>query len=149
MAIEYRQGNLFEATDLQTLAHGCNCAGVMGKGIALEFKRRYPAMYQAYRQLCTDGQFNLGDMFVWGKNPAIFNLATQQRPGPHADLDAIETALGRMIVHCEQANITKVGLPRIGAGIGGLQWAAVQPVIENAAFSTEVLLVVFEFKPTP
>ena len=55
MSIVFLKGDLFNHGDLQTFAHGCNCAGAMGKGIALEFRRRFPSMYLDYKQRCADG----------------------------------------------------------------------------------------------
>ena len=93
MAADFVTGDLF-AADLPALAHGCNCKGSMGAGIAREFRRRYPAMYQAYRARCAEGAFQLGDVMMWQEGEkTIFNLATQQRSGPPADLEAIERAL--------------------------------------------------------
>ncbi|MBZ0289193.1 MAG: macro domain-containing protein, partial [Anaerolineae bacterium] len=127
------------------LAHGCNCAGVMGKGIALEFKRRFPNMYAAYRQQCLQGEFKLGDVFVWRENGfMVFNLATQKRPGSTAEISAIEKSLSSMVELCKRLNIEKVGLPRIGAGLGKLDWEIVKEVVERIGASTTVTLLVFE-----
>lgn len=144
MPVEYRKGDLFAAKDLPALAHGCNTAGAMGKGIALEFKRRFPAMYQEYRRRCKAGEFQLGDVFVWEGEPVVFNLATQKYPGSRADLEAIETALTRMVRIAETMAIDRIGLPKIGAGLGKLEWSQVRAVIETVAASTTLTLVVFE-----
>lgn len=144
MPVEYRKGDLFAAQDLSALAHGCNTAGAMGKGIALEFKRRFPAMYPEYRKRCKAGQYQLGDVFVWEGEPVVFNLATQRFPGSRADLNAIETALTQMVEIAETMNIEQIGLPKIGAGLGKLDWGQVRDVIETVAATTTVTLVVFE-----
>src|SRR5512141_2670107 len=78
MAIHFISGDLLAAQDVDAIAHGCNCAGAMGKGIALAIRRRWPEMYQEYRQHCRDGKFRLGDVFVWESKPLVFNLGTQQ-----------------------------------------------------------------------
>lgn len=72
-------GNIFSLNGIWNYAHGCNCAGAMGKGIALQFKEKYPQMYLKYKKLCKDGLFSLGDVFVhdYG-NGIIFNLGTQK-----------------------------------------------------------------------
>jgi O-acetyl-ADP-ribose deacetylase (regulator of RNase III) len=64
MAMTMVTGDLFEL-GLPAIGHGCNCVGSMGAGIAKEFRRRYPRMYQEYRQRCQRGQFGLGDIFPW------------------------------------------------------------------------------------
>lgn len=74
----------------------------------------------------------------------IFNLASQQLPGADARLPAIETALRRMVVLAGEGDVSPIGLPRIGAGIGGLAWPDVRAVIEQVAAETAVQLIVFE-----
>ena len=73
------KGDLFRADNLQALAHGCNCAGAMGKGIAKEFRSRYPKMYEAYKRLCSLGEFRLADVFAWDAGDVLIsNLATRR-----------------------------------------------------------------------
>src|SRR5258708_1750726 len=101
MTIEFVAGDLFvNRYKAQALAQGCNCQGVMGAGVALGFKERYPQMYEVYRRRCKakPRQFNLGDSFLWKElgKPSVFNLATQVHPGPHATYEAVEVALTKM-----------------------------------------------------
>ena len=86
MPICYVAGDLFaNEHQAQALAHGCNCQGVMGAGIALGFRERYPAMYSEYRRRCQAAprQFNPGEVFLWkdAALPWVFNLATQEDYG--------------------------------------------------------------------
>ncbi|GAA0583202.1 hypothetical protein GCM10010172_80320 [Paractinoplanes ferrugineus] len=143
MTVEYRTGDLF-AQGFRALAHGCNCRGVMGAGIAREFRRRWPAMYNTYRKACQDRLVQPGDMLPWQApdGTMIYNLATQDRPGPHATLQAIRTSVAVMLNDAEHAGIDRIGLPRIGAGIGGLPWPDVTAVLEDIAGSSPVRLVV-------
>jgi O-acetyl-ADP-ribose deacetylase (regulator of RNase III) len=129
--ITHRTGDLFASTDLDALAHGCNCRGVMGAGIAVVFARRWPQMEQAYRQRCRAGQFTLGQCMAWQApdGPMVYNLATQDRPGRHARLDAVVTSAEAMIEHARAHGIRRIGLPRIGAGIGGLRWDQVEQAL--------------------
>ncbi|MFD0740735.1 macro domain-containing protein [Phytohabitans flavus] len=86
-------GDLFQL-GLPAVGHGCNCAGAMGAGIAVEFRRRFPDMYEEYRELCQNGDFQLGDIFVWeAPDVVVYNLATQPIPRPSATLDAIDTSI--------------------------------------------------------
>src|SRR5271156_4772010 len=83
MAVDYVSGDLFaNVHSAQALAHGCNCQGSMGAGIAVGFRERYPAMYEAYRTRCKSRprQFNLGDAWLWKAEdqPWVFNLGTQE-----------------------------------------------------------------------
>ena len=69
------QGNIFNIKGIENYAHGCNCSGAMGKGIALQFKNKFPKMYLEYKKLCKEGQFLLGDVFIYKySNGTIFNL---------------------------------------------------------------------------
>lgn len=139
------KGDLFADERLDALAHGCNCAGAMGKGIAVEFRRRFPDMYAEYKCRCADGRFGLGDVFVWdARDVTVFNLGTQQSWRSRADLPAIDRALRKMVQTCEERAIKTVGLPRIGAGLGGLPWADVRALVASVGATTTVELMVFE-----
>lgn len=140
-------GDLFEA-QLPAIGHGCNTVGVMGAGIAKEFRRRWPAMYDEYRRRCDDGEFGLGDVFQWGDSPVVFNLGTQPKPGPYASLAAIEASVSLMIRLADRSGLSTVGLPRIGCGLGGLDWADVQRTLAACESGTSVELVIFELAPT-
>ena len=79
--IEFRKGNIWDAKDLQALVNTVNCIGVMGKGLALQFKCRYPAMYDEYVRVCEANALEPGEIHVW-ENPKpppqyIFNFATK------------------------------------------------------------------------
>lgn len=139
MSIRSVAGDLFaNEHQAQALAHGCNCQGVMGAGIAVGFRQRYPAMYAEYRRRCqaTPRQFNPGDAYLWkdAALPWVFNLATQEgygRSRARATYDAIERALSAMRAQANTEGITSIALPRIGAGLGGLDWPSVRAIIER------------------
>ena len=117
----------------------------MGKGIALEFRRRFPAMYDEYRARCADGRFGLRDVFAWrGTDRVVFNLGTQRTWRTRAVLADVEAALRAMVVIAERDGIAEIGLPRIGAGLGALPWMDVRAVIERIGDVTAILLTVFE-----
>lgn len=126
--IEYRDGDLF-TSGLPALAHGCNTKGKMGSGIAVQFRQLYPLMYEEYAQMCKDGDLGLGDVFIWKANPVIFNLMTQENPGPNASVEAINRCVTTMLMDGMRLGITEIGMPRIGAGIGGLKWSQVEEQI--------------------
>ena len=154
MTVEYRTGDLFTQPDLRALGHGVNCHGVMGSGIAPLFRKRSEAMYEAYRTECNTGRLTLGGVFVW-VNPdgtVVYNMASQDKPGRNATLAAVESSLNEALAHAETTGVTAIGIPRIGAGIGGLNWDDVKDVIENAAERSPVTIVVVSLpdadKPT-
>lgn len=144
MTLQHRGGNLF-ASELPALGHGCNCAGAMGKGIAVEFRRRWPAMFEEYKRRCADGSFKPGDLLVWeAADRVVFNLGTQRTWRTKAELWAIEKSVRKMIEWAEQHGVPGVALPRIGAGLGGLAWRDVAATLDSVAATTSVEVVVFE-----
>ncbi len=141
----FTKGDLFAAEGLHAYAHGCNCAGAMGAGIAIEFKRRWPRMFEEYAARCLDGRFGLGDVFVWSEDAhTIFNLGTQEHWRKKAQIPALTKSLGRMLELAAHAGVDRIGLPRIGAGLGGLDWKRVKKVITEVGQHSPVVMVVFE-----
>lgn len=134
MTISFVAGDLFvNSRSADFFAHGCNCVGAMGAGIALQFKKEYPKMYETYRQMCKNQQFKPGDVFPWfefGK-PSVLNLATQLNLGSDAKLEYLETAFQNVVSRAEELKIKRLALPRIGAGIGGLKWADVKELMKS------------------
>lgn len=142
------EGDLF-TSDLDALAHGCNCVGAMGGGIAVEFKRNWPTMYAEYRRRCLTAEFNLGDVYTYTEpshghgSVTIFNLATQILPGANANLYAIRLAVYTALEEAKALGITAIGIPRIGAGIGGLDWEEVKVMLHDAADNHAVDLIIY------
>ena len=144
MPVAFEVGDIF-ATPAEAVAPGCNCAGAMGKGIAATFRERWPEMYTEYRRRCRLGTFQLGDVFVWEAKPTtVFNLGTQLSWKTKADLNALQTALQRMISDAEERAISQILIPRIGAGLGKLEWTVVRPMLEGIGVGTSVKLRVCE-----
>jgi O-acetyl-ADP-ribose deacetylase (regulator of RNase III) len=154
MSIKFVAGNLLKYEGLDAICHGCNCRGVMGAGVAAEIRNKFPKMYDFYKKLCKCGEFELGYIFPAYSShseevknngyKAIYNLATQENPGADARLDAIEDSVGTMIQDAEFHGITSIGVPRLGAGIGGLKWEDVREILVKLGENTKVELVVFE-----
>lgn len=143
MTIKHRSGDLFASQDLDALAHGCNCAGAMGRGIAVEFKRRWPKMYSEYRSRCRDGRFTPGDLFVWEESGlTVYNLGTQSHWRSQAELTAVDSAIRKTFDHAVRNGIRTIGMPRIGAGLGRLPWPEVERVIETALGNRELTVIV-------
>ena len=143
MTVRYVRGDLFYSR-AQTLAHGVNCRGRMGAGIALEFRRRYPVMFKEYQQRCKDGRLRPGEYFLWrSAEDWILNLATQDTLGG-ATLDIVRRALEALAAHYEAEGITSVAMPRIGAGLGGLEWHEVKALINDVLSDLPLDVVVYE-----
>jgi O-acetyl-ADP-ribose deacetylase (regulator of RNase III) len=145
--LEVIEGDLFDpANRFDAIAHGVNLEGVMGSGIAVEFRKRFPDMYYTYRKHCLAGRINPGR--VWSHYDAktdwtIFNCATQVRQGANADYTLVAMAAFDMLRIAKIHKIKRVGLPIIGCGIGGLEWGRVQYILENTVgLDDEVTFVV-------
>lgn len=149
MPIEFVAGDLFlNRVKAEALAHGCNCAGSMGAGIAVGFKERYPAMFEEFRRRCKakPPEFALGDVFLWREagKPTVFNLGTQPRPGRGATYPVVEAALKAMRAAADGAGIRSIAVPRIAAGYGGLSWKKVKAQIEARFADWSGMLYVYE-----
>ena len=120
------EGNLLSIAERgEALGHGCNCEGVMG-GLAAKVEDRWPSMAAEYRATCDEGTFTLGRVLPWLDEETgvwIYNLATQQQPGPDARTRC-DRRLGPGRNRPSRANtgVRTIYLPRIGSGIGGLDW---------------------------
>jgi O-acetyl-ADP-ribose deacetylase (regulator of RNase III) len=153
MPIEFVTGDLFaNRFKAEALAHGCNCAGSMGAGIAVGFRERYPRMFEEYRRRCKakPPEFALGGVFLWRdkRRPDVFNLGTQPRPGRGATYEAVEAALKAMRETADAEKITSIAMPRIAAGYGGLSWKKVRALIEAAFAEWPGTVYVYEeFQP--
>lgn len=143
------RGDIFKIDGVKNYAHGCNCAGAMGKGIAIQFKKRFPIMYKRYKELCDSGAFSLGDVFLYDYGSGyVFNLGTQISWKTKAEIKAIEQCLEKMLAIAVDKRISKIGLPKIGSGLGGLNWLDVKEVIERTSnkYKNIELFVVEEYE---
>ena len=132
------------ALGLPALAHGCNCRGSMAGGIARQVRERWPAMAREYERRCRAGEFRLGDVMAWQapEGLVVYNLATQVERGADARLDAVESTVRAALADAAERGLDRLGVPRLGAGIGGLERADVREVLERAGRQSPVDLVV-------
>ena len=128
--IDVKTGDLLES-DAQTLVNTVNCVGVMGKGIALQFKNAYPEMFADYQRRCRAGEVRLGRPYLFkplvGKN--IINFPTKDHWRSLARLEDIIQGLRHLYRHYEEWGITSLAMPPLGCGNGQLEWKVVGPVL--------------------
>lgn len=134
--IYYTQGNLLEA-DVEALVNTVNTVGVMGKGIALMFKERFPKNMDAYARACKNGEVITGKIFVTAigelKGPKwIVNFPTKQHWRAKSKMQWIEDGLQDLRRFIEEHQVKSIAIPPLGAGLGGLDWQAVRAKIEQA-----------------
>lgn len=129
-------GNLLEA-DVDALVNAVNTVGVMGKGIALDFRHAFPANYQAYRRACELRDVTLGTMFVVETGQPvrpryIINFPTKGHWRARSDLGDVKTGLADLREVIVSRGIASVAVPALGCGLGGLAWTDVEPLIRDA-----------------
>jgi O-acetyl-ADP-ribose deacetylase (regulator of RNase III) len=131
MSLQIIQGDLLDA-DEPVIAHGCNVKGLMGAGIARQIAERYALLYNCYENECYEGRFQTGDSLAVSTNGRwVFNLATQDKPGPFARYEWIEKSFDSMFAQMISLGLRRVAIPKIGCGIGGLEWDQVEAIIEK------------------
>lgn len=129
--IHYVSGNIFDSPT-QTLVNPVNTVGVMGKGLALEFRRRYPNMFDEYKKQCRDGWLYVGDLMLWrAKDHFVLNFPTKKHWKEPSSLIYIEAGLLSFANKYESYGISSIAFPKLGCGNGGLDWKAVKPVMER------------------
>jgi Predicted phosphatase homologous to the C-terminal domain of histone macroH2A1 len=134
--IEEGKGNLLEA-DVEALVNTVNTVGVMGKGVALQFKIAYPQMFKEYQKACKKGQVQIGKMYIYQnnaiKNPKfIINFPTKQHWREPSDMFFVREGLKALIDVVKTNKIKSIALPPLGCGMGGLNWIEVLPTIQQA-----------------
>jgi O-acetyl-ADP-ribose deacetylase (regulator of RNase III) len=148
--IERGTNNLLQA-NVEALVNTVNCVGVMGKGIALQFKQAFPDNYKRYKQACDTGRMRLGTVLVvpTGRmdNPAyIINFPTKYHWKEKSRIENIKSGLDALITEVQQLGIKSIAIPPLGCGNGGLDWSEVKPLIE-AAFAELPDMRVLLFEP--
>lgn len=147
--LEFHKGDLLKAP-VDALVNTVNTVGVMGKGIALQFKRAFEDNNRAYEAACKRGEVQVGKMFVFERNALdqphyIINFPTKKHWRNPSKLEYVEAGLVDLVRVVRELNIRSLALPALGAGSGKLDWALVRPLIERAfAPLPEVRVMVFE-----
>jgi O-acetyl-ADP-ribose deacetylase (regulator of RNase III) len=147
--IEYKTGNLLDA-NVEALVNAVNCVGIMGRGIALQFKKTFPANFEVYRQACDANQVQPGRIFVYEtcfpRNPKfIINFPTKRHWRDKSRMEDIKIGLLDLKAFIQLREIKSIAVPALGCGLGGLNWNEVRDQIELVLGGLEGLsLEVFE-----
>ncbi len=125
------------AADAEALVNTVNCMGVMGRGIALQFKRAYPDNFKAYEKACERGEVRPGSMFVVENTELtgprfIINFPTKRDWKNKSRIEDIESGLAALVEVIRSRGIKSIAVPPLGCGLGGLDWDEVRPRIERA-----------------
>jgi O-acetyl-ADP-ribose deacetylase (regulator of RNase III) len=131
--IEQGVGDLL-ACEVDALVNAVNTVGVMGKGLALQFKKAFPDNFKAYERACASGQVVVGRMFVVERSAPprfIINFPTKADWRQPSKLEYISAGLADLAGVVSRLGIRSLAMPALGCGLGGLDWAHVRPLIEN------------------
>jgi O-acetyl-ADP-ribose deacetylase (regulator of RNase III) len=129
-------GNLLEAP-ADALVNTVNTVGIMGKGLALQFKQAYPGNFQAYQSACRRGEVRLGMMFTYETGQLdrprfIINFPTKAHWRSRSRLSDIKAGLASLREVIRERHIDSIAVPPLGCGNGGLEWSDVRPLIIEA-----------------
>lgn len=114
------KGDIFES-DTQTIVNTINCVGVMGKGIALSFKEKYPKMFIRYKELCNNKQIKIGTLWLYkDENKWILNFPTKDHWKNPSEVEYLKLGLKKFVETYEEKGITSISFPLLGANNGGL-----------------------------
>ncbi|MEX1019361.1 MAG: macro domain-containing protein [Litorilinea sp.] len=133
---EYKKGNIVKEST-EAIVNTVNCVGIMGRGIALQFKKSFPENYKSYVAACKRDEVIPGRMFVFETdgltNPRyIINFPTKRHWRGKSRMEDIESGLVALATEIRSRNIKSIAIPPLGSGLGGLDWADVRPRIEDA-----------------
>jgi O-acetyl-ADP-ribose deacetylase (regulator of RNase III) len=128
----YLEGDLFESP-AKVLVNAVNTVGIMGKGIAQEFKAIYPEMFKQYQRYCEDGSFTIGKLWLYKTpNKWVLNFPTKEHWRRPSEAEYIEKGLKKFVAVYAAQGIPSIAFPRIGCGHGELDWATtVEPLINK------------------
>jgi len=141
-------GNLFNS-NAQTWVNPVNCVGVMGKGIAREFKKRFPDMFNDYRLRCAQHQIQLGQPYLYKRTslPWILVFPTKFHWRNPANLNAIVNGLQFLLANYKLWNVSSLAVPALGCGLGKLNWHLLQPILLNLLSSLDIPVELYQPSP--
>ncbi len=135
MGVYLTHGDLLKQDDVDAIVNTVNCVGVMGKGIALQFRNRWPENFRAYEAACKAKQVSPGHMFVFDsgglvKPNFIINFPTKDHWRGKSSIEFIRDGLVDLLMQIRRLGIRSIAIPPLGCGNGGLEWSTVRPLIE-------------------
>ncbi|HLG39544.1 MAG TPA: macro domain-containing protein [Chitinophagaceae bacterium] len=133
--IQYKNSNLLDS-EAGALVNAVNLVGIMGKGIALQFKEHFPLNFKMYQKACKEGELQIGKMFVTETGQStgakhIINFPTKTDWRSFTRIEYVEQGLDDLVRVIKELEVRSVALPALGCGNGGLDWKIVKPLIEN------------------
>lgn len=149
MAIKYINGNIFNSK-CQTIVNTINCVGVMGKGIALVYKLRYPLMYEEYKNHCQNNLIKPGILWLYNKEenlPWVLNFPTKNHWKYPSKIEWIEQGLKKFVETYESKGITSIAFPLLGTHNGGLDVTKVKELMELHLNQCNIDIEIYNYDP--
>lgn len=150
--IEYSNGDILRS-NAQAIINTVNCVGVMGRGLALQFKKAYPDNFKAYADACLRYEVVPGKMFVFEPSAGpkwIINFPTKRHWKDDSRMEDIESGLADLVRVIQEKKIESIAIPALGVGLGNLPWEPVRQRIEKAlGVFPELKVLVYPPKPFP
>ncbi|MFA5498228.1 MAG: macro domain-containing protein [Candidatus Cloacimonadia bacterium] len=139
------RGDLF-TSKMKTLVNAVNCVGVMGGGIALAFKKRYPEMYEDYVGRCERSEVKVGVPYVFNdaSGKIILNFPTLYHWTDSSELSSIEKGLDLIVEKYKEWGLESIAIPALGCGVGGLSWEEVGPLMREKLSKLEIPVEIYE-----
>ena len=147
--IKIINGNIFN-TKTQTIVNTVNCVGVMGKGIALVFKLRYPNMYDVYQEYCKQKLITIGKLWIYKGNendPWILNFPTKTHWKLPSEYEYIELGLQKFVETYKDKGITSIAFPILGANNGGLNAHKVEEIMISYLSQCDIPVEIYHYDP--
>ena len=142
-------GNIFN-TKAQTIVNTVNCDGVMGKGIALVFKLRYPLMFDIYCQHCDNGLIDIGKLWLYrgeSNAPWVLNFPTKKHWSDPSEYSYIEDGLSKFVTTYKEKGITSIAFPLLGANNGGLDKDKVLEIMVHYLKECDIPIEIYQYDP--
>lgn len=141
--IQYVHGDIFES-EAQTIVNPVNTVGVMGKGLALSFKEKYPEMFKKYREICMKGLFNPGQLMLFRYSDHwVLLFPTKIHWKNESKIEYIEEGLKKFTETYLQKGIRSVAFSKLGCGNGHLSWDIVKPIMEKYLESLPIPVFIY------
>lgn len=145
--IKFTKGNILKA-NVEALVNAVNTVGVMGKGIALAFKKAFPLNYKLYKEVCNNKEFTVGSMFTTNTGKLtpryIINFPTKEHWKGRSKIEFIESGMKKLIETIKTNDIKSIAIPPLGCGNGGLKWSDVKPIIINELQNIDIDIIIYE-----
>lgn len=141
--IQYQKDDIF-SSNAQVIVNPVNCKGVMGRGLALAFKERYPAMFATYQEECKTGKLRIGRPTLYREStPWILNFPTKDHWRLPSKMEYLEKGLEYLVANYQKAGIKSIAFPKLGAGNGELSWDEVGPLMAKYLSQLDIDVNIF------